>query len=240
MLLASFCSYVSADDLVTYVPDVDYTSLASVGDNSFAIVDETKAIYGSGAQNLGYDTFQKAFVSTNAGYLWKLELISNESNADVNGKYLLRLYTPAGAAYNIWGSPGYLNSQPATGSCSFILGLNNQYGQDGKNLAAWDIEYVEGEGFALKNVGTGLYLNGNGPAKSTEAYYWRFCSLKEDLIENPIAKPTRTATDAKEDVFQNIVAIGAGAAYDAETKTMTGNCGCQWAEGVDLSSISIS
>ena len=71
-----------------------------------------------------------------------------------------------------------MNSQPATGWCSFILDLNNQNGQDIENGAVWEIEYVDGKGFTLKNVGTGLYLNDAAPAKYEEPAYWTFCTIK--------------------------------------------------------------
>jgi hypothetical protein len=92
--------------------------------------------------------------------------------------YLLRGVTPDGSEYNIWGNPGYLNSQPVDGWCSFILGLNNQNGQDIVDGAVWDIQYKEGQGFSLKNVGTGKYLQDALPAKYDDPMYFSFYSLK--------------------------------------------------------------
>ena len=165
------------------VPGEAFASVAALSGQNFAIVNEEakRALYGSDNQNLGYDEYDKAFVDTNTGYLLKTE------NVTVDGHlyYRLRLITPTGGEYSIWGSPGYLNSQEATGWCSFILGLNNQNGQDIKNGAVWDIQYVDGRGFTLKNVGTGLYLVGNGPANSETPVYWNFCRLKQ--VTNGIA-----------------------------------------------------
>ena len=87
--------------------------------------------------------------------------------------------TPVGDEYSIWGSPGYLNSQPVDGWCSFILGLSNQNGQDIENGAVWDIQYVDGKGFSLRNVGTGKYLQDAMPAKYDEPVYFSFYSYKE-------------------------------------------------------------
>ena len=161
----------------TLVPGQSFTSVAALEGQTFAIVDEgaKRVLYGSDNQNLKYDEYAAAFVATNAGYQFKAEGIT------VDGKkyYLLRLMTPVGGEYSIWGSPGYLNSQEATGWCSFILGLNGQNGQDIKNGAVWDIQYVEGKGFTLKNIGTGLYLAGSGPANSETPYYWNLCQLKQ-------------------------------------------------------------
>lgn len=53
---------------------------------------------------------------------------------------------------------------------------------------------------------------------------------------NPIAKPDRTATDAKTDVFAGFKTIGDGATWDAGTRAFTKVCGWQWEEdGIDLS-----
>jgi hypothetical protein len=150
-----------------------FTSLDAIGSQHFAIVNEEegKALYGTDNQNLAYDVLEKAFLDTNSGYLFKLET----SNA--NNGYLLRLIKPNGSEYSIWGNPGYLNSQPVDGWCSFILGLNNQNGQDIKDGAVWDIQYVDGKGFTLKNVGTGLYLHDAAPAKYDTPTYFTFCTL---------------------------------------------------------------
>ena len=90
----------------------------------------------------------------------------------------MRAITPAGEEYNIWGSPGYLNSQPVDGWCSFILGLNDQNGQDIKDGAVWDIQFEEGKGFSLKNIGTGKYLQDTAPAKYDDPAYFSFYSIK--------------------------------------------------------------
>ncbi len=157
-------------------PDKKFTSLQEIGTTPFAIVNETegKAFFGSGAQNLGYSEYEAAFDETNGGYQFKLV------NSTVSGKYLLRLITPAGNEYCPWGNePGYLNSQPIDQWCSFILGLNNQNGQDIKNGAVWEIDYTDGKGFSLKNVGTGKYLKDAAPAKYEAPTYFTFCTLSE-------------------------------------------------------------
>ncbi len=168
---------VSAFAGITYEPETEYTSLGDLEGKTFAIVNkaEGKALFGSNAQNLGYDVYATAFQSTNSGYLWKA-VLDAEANA-----YYLQLVTPAGADYNCWGMGGVLNSQgePQGWACSFILGTNNQKGQDIPNGALYELEYTA-EGWTIKNVGTGMYQPySNGPANSTEVTYWAFCSLKE-------------------------------------------------------------
>ncbi len=155
-------------------PDVKFSNLADLKGNTFAIVntDTQKALYGSSAQNLAFDDWKTAFSDANAGYQFRLE------NSSVADGYLLRLVTPDGADYNIWGNPGYLNTQTADQWCCFILGLNNQNGQDLQNGAVWNIQYTEGKGFTLKNVGTGKYLHDASPAKYNDPAYFQFCTLK--------------------------------------------------------------
>ena len=168
----------------------EFTSIEEIAGQSFVIINKQtgKILFGTDAQNLGYDNSEAAIKETNSGYNFKLDTPAVDAEDEtIANCYLLRLMTPAGEAYNIWGNPGYLNSQPATGNCSFILGLNNQNGQDIKNGAVWDIQYVEGKGFTLLNKGTGLYLNDNAPAKYDEPVYWTFCTLQAET-EPELAK----------------------------------------------------
>ena len=155
-------------------PDHRFASLSELQGKKFAIVNETegKAIYGSDAQNLGYDDYTTAFDDNNSGYLFKLV------QSSVSGGYLLRLITPDNAEYSIWGKPGYLNAQPlSSGWCCFILGLTAGNGEDMENGAVWNIEYEEGKGFALKNVGTGKYLKDATNANNDDPTYFTLCTL---------------------------------------------------------------
>ncbi len=179
-----FCKNYSIEVEWPYVapglkPDQKFTSLQEIGSKAFAIVNEAekKAIFGSNNQNLDYQDYETAFNEANSGYTFKLE------NSTVSGCYLLHLMTPSGSPYSIWGSPGYLNSQPTSGWCSFILGLNNQNGEDMKNGAVWEINYVDGKGFTLKNVGTGKYLKDATPAKYDDPVYFTFCTLSEKATD---------------------------------------------------------
>jgi hypothetical protein len=79
------------------------------------------------------------------------------------------------------GAAGYLNTQVVDGDCCFISSnMNGQNGQDLVKGAIWAIEYVDGKGFSIKNVGTGKYLKDpNSPAKYDEPTYFTLCTLKE-------------------------------------------------------------
>ncbi|MBR4846224.1 MAG: hypothetical protein IKU98_07385 [Bacteroidaceae bacterium] len=169
----------------TYQFDKQLLSVSEMEGKSFLIYNEEegKAFYGPDNQNLGYDVLSNVFQKSNAAICFKAE--------PTEGYYLLRAITPAGAPYSIWGNPGYLNSQDASGWCSFILGLNGQNGQDLKDGALWDIQYVDGKGFTLRNIGTGKYLYNAAPAMYDEPTYFSFYTIKESgasSIELPMAE----------------------------------------------------
>ena len=166
------------DQVLESIQDGDIVAIYNKSDNQF--------LFGSDNQNLGYDVAEVAFKSTNNGWLFRVQ--------EEEGHYLFHLQGRDGGDFNLWGSTenSYLNSQPADGWCSFILGLNNQWGQDGENLALWDIER-DGDGYRLKNFGTGLYLNNALPARysEAEAAVWTFCTLKEVVDEDVPQKSTK-------------------------------------------------
>lgn len=148
------------------------TSLSDITDQPFAIVNKEsqKMFYGSENQNL--DMGDPLGVINNKGingYMFKAEAVSGR-----DGCYLLRLMTLNGSEYSVYGKPGYLNSQPTTGWCSFILGLNDQNGEDVKDGAVWEIKFESGKGFTLKNMATGKYLKDAAPAKYDAPAYFDF------------------------------------------------------------------
>lgn len=228
---------VFADEMKQYVPGESFTKVSDLKENIFAMVLGDKALYVKDAQNLGFDEFIKAFASTNAAVYFKLIAMPADAGDALKDYFLIRTYTFNGDEYHTWGDAnnGFLNSQSATGWCSFVIsaGANGHtYGQDIDNGAVWDVQYVEGEGFTLKNIGTGLYLNNAGTANNETPAYWNFCTLEEETVENPIPQPERTATDAKVISFDDFEA----ADWDAEAKTFTGDGKFNWGEdGLDLS-----
>ena len=207
-----FCSRYSIEvtdpvEKPQILPDERFASLEEAEGKTFAIVNEAegKALFGSDAQNLGFEDYSTAFDDNNSGYLFRLE------QSDVAGGYLLRLITPDNQEYNIWGKPGYLNAQPLetgwccfilgliwgkpgylnaqpleTGWCCFILGLTKGNGEDFENGAVWNIDYTDGKGFTLKNVGTGKYLKDAGNANQDEPTYFSFCTLATTTAINDI------------------------------------------------------
>ena len=165
----SFVVKVTGLDLGTLTA---LSSLSDITNQPFAIVNKEsqKMFYGPENQNL--DMGDPLGVINNksiSGYMFKAEAISGR-----DGCYLLRLMTLNGSEYSVYGKPGYLNSQPTTGWCSFILGLNNQNGEDVKDGAVWEIKYESGKGFTLKNMATGKYLKDAAPAKYDAPAYFDF------------------------------------------------------------------
>ena len=161
---------------------IDERITGSISGKTFAIVNEAenKAFYDIVAENLAYDNYDKAFDDNNEGYLFK--------SWRVGSKRGLRLITPEGEAYTLDADGGYLNTQAVTGDCCFINGLNSQNGYDIRDGAVWDIQYVDGKGWTLKNVGTGKYMKDAAhPAMFDEPTYFTFCTLKVETttgIEN--------------------------------------------------------
>lgn len=151
------------------------SSLSEMVEDHFAILNKEsqKLFYGSDNQNLGYADANTVINNKNInGYMFKAEPVSGS-----DGCYLLRLITLSGSEYSVWGSPGYLNGYSTVADCSFILGLNNQNGQDVKDGAVWEINYESGKGFTLKNMYTGKYLRDNASASSEAPVYMDFLKV---------------------------------------------------------------
>ena len=162
---------------------------SALSQKDFAIVNEAegKAFYCESGQQLGYDDYKTVFVNTNEGCLFRYSRLS------ISSLFGLKFVTLDGEEYLVDGNIAYLNSQDTTGDCCFINGLNKQKGYDIPNGAVWDIQYVEGKGWTLKNVGTGKYLKDAAhPAMFDEPTYFTFCTLTPttgiQIVENsPLA-----------------------------------------------------
>ena len=142
---------------------------------TFAIVNEADqtALYCSSGQQMANSDYRTAFDLSNEAYQFKLGKISGGNS--------LKLVTPDDEVYEVDGNTAYLNSQAVDGECCFANGLNNQKGYAIANGAVWKIEYVDGKGWSMLNVGTGKYLKDAAhPAMFDEPTYFTFCTLKVD------------------------------------------------------------
>lgn len=156
-----------------WAPDEAFTGgLSNLSGKVFAIVNEAerKALYSPDGETLRYGSYDEAFEVSNEGYQFKISRIT--------GGRSLKLITPDGEEYQVGDDIKYLNSQAATDDYCFINGLNGQRGYEIPNGAVWTIEYTDGKGWTLKNVGTGKYLKDATSAKYDEPTYFTFCTLK--------------------------------------------------------------
>lgn len=129
---------------------------------------EDKYLYGSTAQNTALDELAKASSLDNAVNGFKLE-----KEGDY---YVFRALAPDGSNYthgwsNMADKTCFLNSQPAIGSVTFLLGKE----QDGANLSNWTIA----EDGSIRNVGNNGYLAGTTTTEEA-TMKWEFASVKPD------------------------------------------------------------
>jgi hypothetical protein len=166
-----------------------------------AIVNEAegKAFYCEMGSSLGYGDYVSAFDVSNECYYFRLQKST--------GGFRLRAITPDGSYYQLDGADAYLNTQVVDGDRCFISSnLNGQNGQDLAKGAVWDMEYVDGKGWAIKNVGTGKYLkDASHPAMFDEPTYFTFCTLKEtDIPPTGIKNVQRSTFNVQRDVWYTL------------------------------------
>ena len=195
-ILAFLCLFVlNASAAVSYELDKELTwDEVKDGATAFALVSGDKVLYGSGNQNSGFDAVTAITAETGVA-VWKAEI--------AEGGFLFQGYNLDDVKYVCWGMGGWLNAQPNIGSITFILGLNNQNGQDMKNGAVWTVTPVDG-GYTIQNVGNNGYLAGtNTSAEPT--HVWKFYTLKkgaEIVEEAPVYVWPEGAVDLTADMFK--------------------------------------
>ena len=186
-----YVKYYTVDERIT-------GGTVDLANKNLAIVNEAegKAFYCEFGETLSYGNYVRAFDASNECYFFRLQKSS--------GGFRLRLVAPDGTFYQLDGADAYLNTQVVTGDCCFISSkMNGQNGQDLAKGAVWNMEYTEGKGWAIKNVGTGKYLkDANHPAKFDEPTYFTFCTLKEtDVPPTGIEEVKSNKTVAKSGVY---------------------------------------
>lgn len=186
-----YVKYYTVDERIT-------GGTVDLANKNLAIVNEAegKAFYCEFGETLSYGNYVRAFDASNECYFFRLQKSS--------GGFRLRLVAPDGTFYQLDGADAYLNTQVVTGDCCFISSkMNGQNGQDLAKGAVWNMEYTEGKGWAIKNVGTGKYLkDANHPAKFDEPTYFTFCTLKEtDVPPTGIEEVKSKKTVAKSGVY---------------------------------------
>ena len=89
--------------------------------------------------------------------------------------YLIPVFNIDKTRRTFWAGNQSVNAQPGGNVIFGLDGDNAQHGQDGPNLAVWDVTYKEGEGFAFHCVGRNIYIGHDGSAaRPVEAVtYWK-------------------------------------------------------------------
>ena len=89
---------------------------------------------------------------------------------DVAGElYTIQMCDANGDLEKNWWNPCYLNC--TTWGAYFQLGLQNQYGQDGKYLALWIVADEGANGYSIKNAANGMYLDpASGGVSANKVY----------------------------------------------------------------------
>ncbi|MGM9690003.1 MAG: hypothetical protein ACI3ZJ_04090 [Bacteroidaceae bacterium] len=89
--------------------------------------------------------------------------------------YLIPVFNIDKTRRTFWAGKQSVNAQPSGNVIFGLDGDNAQHGQDGPNLAVWDVTYKEGEGFAFHCVGRNIYIGHDGSAaRPVEAVtYWK-------------------------------------------------------------------
>ena len=129
------------DGVVAIPTDADGTSVWTLkGGNDWDLGILPLAQWGSKAQH-NFVKFQKP--------------TGDYSACGVEGNiYTLICINENGENFSQWGNPGAINMQPA-GTIMFSLGFGDKgtFGQDGDYLGLWKVDYEEGKGYVLQNVG---------------------------------------------------------------------------------------
>lgn len=149
--------------------------------------DGSAILYGNSGlespQNLRSGT--QSDIGTNEFCWFKLTHVTNASTSLKGSLFTIQICNKNGETYDLWGNNGYLNTPPGAW-CLFALGLSNQYGQDAKNYGLWKIDYEEGKGYTIQNVGAAeagenSYLSPAFTTPQAEKQYVRLFKKLEDV-----------------------------------------------------------
>jgi len=175
------------DGVVAIPTDVDGTSVWTLkGGNDWDLGTLPLAQWGSKAQH-NFVKFQKP--------------TGDYSACGVEGNiYTLICINENGENFSQWGNPGAINMQP-TGTIMFSLGFGDKgkFGQDGDYLGLWKVDYEEGKGYVLQNVGRILLGTASyaSPISANPIEEKTYVKLYSELAIN------ETITDSKIDAVLN-------------------------------------
>ena len=144
---------------------------------------------------------------------------------EIADKYIIRVLDKNKGYYNFWGvDNSWLNN---AGWITFSMTLKNQYGQDKLYGGVWDLQYVEGEGWTLYNIGFGGYVNNAGGTNET-AEYWTLYKAEVDpndpvtlsMLSNKVATANNLKASTMGSTALNNLETAISAANEATKETV--------------------
>lgn len=167
------CLGASAIDKVVKKSEMkeEVTSVADLANATFMLQsgtgEEAVVLYTPSGWDIKVAPMVTAIAKQDNGGFFKLEALGDH--------YLIPVFNINKERRTYWAGNQYVNAQP-TGNVIFgLAGTNDQHGQDGENLAVWDIAYTEGQGFTFHCYGRDVYIGYDAVAArpSTTPVYWR-------------------------------------------------------------------
>lgn len=150
----------------------EVTSLEDLKTSTFLLTNgegaEAVVLYTPSGWDIKVTSASNAVANTGNGGFYKLEALDDH--------FLMPVFNFDKSVRTYWAGNQYVNSQPEGGNVIFGLsGTNDQHGQDGPNLAVWDISYEAGQGFLFHCVGRDIYIGHDGSAARplAEKTYWK-------------------------------------------------------------------
>ena len=186
----------------------EVTSLEDLKTSTFLLTNgegaEAVVLYTPSGWDIKVTSASNAVANTGNGGFYKLEALDDH--------FLMPVFNFDKSVRTYWAGNQYVNSQPEGGNVIFGLsGTNDQHGQDGPNLAVWDISYEAGQGFLFHCVGRDIYIGHDGSAARplAEKTYWKAYTGFE------VAFDAAEVEAAAKGVEAALKASDAKAAYDA-------------------------
>lgn len=147
--------------------------------------------------------------------IFKLDKLSDQDH------FRIEMYNINGSRRGYWGGDAYVNTQPVGGNVIFGLdGSSPKYGQDGQDLALWDVSYEAGKGFAFKNVGRPIYIGSDGSANARpvdDIVYWKaYAGFESAYVAADVEAAGKTVEAALKASDASAALATAKAAYEAD------------------------
>ena len=169
MVAMMICLGVSAIDKLSKTLDTEnaLTSLSDLQVTTFVLQNGDVVLYTPDGWDIKVAALATATANAANGGLFQLTPLDNH--------FLIPVYNFDQTRRTFWAGKQSVNAQPDGNVIFGLDGDNAQHGQDGPNLAVWDVTYKEGEGFAFHCVGRDIYIGHDGSAaRPVEAVtYWK-------------------------------------------------------------------